>query len=130
MYEAPDHEAAFSTGVGAAPSQTEALGEMTRLAMDAAEFLWEMIAMADGSVDNLDAEMRGSTEELLEKSSMLEKQLRGMVSDLTESGESGHLAETSLMEGLSALDALQVSVTSLMDGALLMEVSLLWTLSR
>ena len=50
---------------GVAPSQTEELGEMTRLAMDAAEFLWELIAIANGNLSNLDDEMRGSAFELV-----------------------------------------------------------------
>lgn len=69
---------AAATGQIALPSQGEEMQEVSALAKDASEILWEMVVMGETGEDML--EMRGRAE-------MLQAQLRGLINDYSEGDE-------------------------------------------
>lgn len=81
------------------PTHPEMMLEVTHLAKEAAELLWETIAMQAG-LDNPPPEMVATTEDLVEKAKMLNSQLRGLIRN-----DDGKL-EVLLAEGLEANDML------------------------
>lgn len=79
------------------PSQTEELQELGILAKDAAEIMWEMVALGEGGQ---------AVEDMRSRALQLQAQLRGMLSDYTEGDEAV------LMNGLESFDML----TRCLDG--------------
>ncbi|PRW59857.1 hypothetical protein C2E21_1451 [Chlorella sorokiniana] len=59
-------------GLPAPPSQADELQELSVLAKDAAEILWEMVAMGEGGA---------AVEDMKSKAGQLQAQLRGLISD-------------------------------------------------
>ena len=87
------------------PSQAEELHALSRLAQDAATFLWELIATSGGDLTTLDTEMQVSCAELDDKIEQLAGQIRGLVGDFDPS--SSQRGEAVLAGALEALDTLQ-----------------------
>ena len=63
-----------------APSQADELQELSLLARDAAEILWEMVAMGEGGA---------AAEDMKVKAGQLQAQLRGLIGDYTVRGLAG-----------------------------------------
>ena len=78
----------------AAPSQTEEIQELSVLSKDAAELLWEMVAMGSKGAE---------VTELRERSEMLRSQLRGLINDYATSE---HVNEALLAGALEAFEML------------------------